>query len=533
MTIENEARTADESAVNTPNPSCKERSDAEVAAWLATTVHEGAQLRLDSREVQPGDIFCAIPGAHTDGRRFIRVAVARGAAGVLLEPSQTDAPVAGPEHHQLPVLAVPNLSKRLGAIAAHFYGNPSARMAGIAVTGTNGKTTTTFWTRELLDALDAPCAVIGTIGAFLQGERLPGPHLTTPDALSLERLYAQALSCGAKAFAVEASSVGLEQGRLDGSHFRAGIFTNLTRDHLDYHGTMEAYAAAKEILFTWPEMGAAIVNADDPLSERFAKTALAHGIPVWTIGLDGNARALAERVGATHVLDALEVAPSGHGMCFTLDFDGVKHEVSLPALGRFNVENALGAIAAVVSLGYALTDVLALVPALTCPPGRMQIVASKGMPLGVVDFCHTPDAITKAIESLLPTVRARGGRLWTVFGCGGDRDPGKRPMMGNIAARLSDEVVVTSDNPRTEEPQSIIDAIVAGCAGATNVRALVDRREAIYAAVLEATSQDVILVAGKGHENEQILCDGPHPFLDVEVLREAFNERRVVLHARD
>ena len=219
-------------------------------------------------------------------------------------------------------------------------------------------------------------------------------------------------------------------------------------------------------------------------------------------------------------------------MRFTLDFDGVKYEVSLPALGRFNVENALGAIAAVVSLGYAVTDVLAHVPALTCPPGRMQIVASKDMPLGVVDFCHTPDAIAKAIESLLPTVRARGGRLWTVFGCGGDRDPGKRPMMGDIAARLSDEVVVTSDNPRSEEPQSIIDAIVMGCAGATNVRTVVDRREAIHAAVLEAAPQDVILVAGKGHENEQILRDGPHPFLDAEVLREAFNERRVALNAR-
>ena len=504
-------------------------TDAEAAAWLLATAHEGAELRLDSREVRPGDIFCALPGTKTDGRRFIRVALARGAAGVILEPAE--APAAGPEHHQLPALAVPGLSRRLGAIAARFYGNPSEHMAGVAVTGTNGKTTTTFWTAELLDALSIPCAVIGTVGAFLKGERIPGPHLTTPDAPSLERIYAEARRRGARAFAVEASSVGLEQGRLDGSGFRTGVFTNLTRDHLDYHGTMEAYAAAKEILFSWPGLGAAVVNADDPLGERFARTAAGCGISVWTVGLDGRARTLARSLAAAHWLDALDVAPSGHGMRFVLDLDGERRDVELPAIGRFNVENALCAVAAVLSLGHAPDAVLGCVPSLTCPPGRMQTVHAEGMPLGVVDFCHTPDALAKAIESLKPTVRARGGRLWTVFGCGGDRDPGKRPMMGGIAERLSDEVIVTSDNPRSEDPDAIIAAVAAGCTGTGSVRTVTDRREAIHAAVLAAAPEDVVLVAGKGHENEQILRDGPHPFLDAEALREAFNERRARLRS--
>ena len=504
----------------------RDPDDGAVARWLANLVHEGAQLRLDSREVRPGDVFCAVPGAKADGRSFIRVAAARGAAGVIYETgdARETTPAA---HHPVASLGVAHLSARLGAIASAFYGDPSAKMAGVAVTGTNGKTTTTFWVSQLLGKLGLPAAVIGTVGVFLGAEKIPSPHLTTPDALSLQSIYAEVLAKGARAFAIEASSVGLEQGRMTGSHFRVGVFTNLTRDHLDYHHTMEAYAAAKEILFTWPGLESAVVNAGDPVSERFAATARANGAAVWATGREGAAEAFAQKHGCAHFLDAHRIAPTGRGTGFILSVDGVERVLHLPAIGLFNVDNALEALAAVLALGHPLEAVLPHLESLVPPPGRMQMVETEGMPLGVVDYGHTPDALEKAVTSLLPNARARGGRLWTVFGCGGDRDPGKRPMMGAVAAEHSDEVVITSDNPRSEDPQAIVEAVAAGCPGAENVRIVTDRREAIHAAVLAADPRDVVLVAGKGHESEQILKDGPHHFLDAEVLREAFNERRI------
>ncbi len=498
------------------------KTNREVVDWMHKLVHEGAEMKLDSREVRPGDIFCAIPGTKSDGRAFIRVAAARGAAGVIYEADGTPQG----EHYPVASLAVSHLASRLGEIAALFYGDASAGMTGVAVTGTNGKTTSTFWLGQLLTKLGAPAAVIGTVGVFFNGKKIPAPHLTTPDAVTLESLYARLAHDGAKAFAVEASSVGLEQGRLAGSHFRVGIFTNLSRDHLDYHHTMEAYADAKEILFRWPGLGAAVLNAEDPLSARFAATAKAHGIPVWTTGREGKGEALREASGAAHALDAFDCRSTGRGMAFTLRFEGESREVLLPAVGLFNVENALEVIAAMLALGFSLDDVVRGVAALEPPPGRMQPVYSEGMPLGVVDFCHTPDALQKALESLAPGVHARGGKLWTVFGCGGDRDPGKRPIMGAIAAKLSDHVIVTSDNPRSEDPESIVREVAAGAAGAENVRIVTDRREAIHEAILEAAPEDLVLVAGKGHESEQILKDGPHHFLDAEVVREALNERR-------
>ena len=391
-------------------------------AWLKDLAHPGAHLRLDSREVKPGDIFCAVPGEKVDGRTFIRVAAARGAAGVIYEAETSQRP----EHYPLPAKPVEHLRERLGEIAARFYDEPSAHMTGVAVTGTNGKTTTTFWTASLLTALGSPSGIIGTVGVFFAGRQIPAPHLTTPDAASLQGILKDLEETGAKSFVMEASSVGLDQGRMKGTHFKVGVFTNLSRDHLDYHQTMEAYGEAKGLLFAWPGLKAAVLNASDAWSRKYAD----------------------------------------------------------------------------------------------------------GMPLGVVDFGHTPDALEKAIECLIPNARARGGRLWTVFGCGGDRDAGKRPIMGEIAARLSDQVIVTSDNPRTENPQAIVDAIMQGVQAVPGAdqrtMAVVDRREAIHRAVFAADAKDIILVAGKGHECEQILNDGPHHFVDGEVLREAFNECRAV-----
>lgn len=501
-------------------------TNAAAAEWLRSLAHAGARLRLDSREVKPGDIFCAVPGEHADGRAFIRVAEARGAAGVIYEAESTQRP----EHYPLATRPVERLRERLGDIASRFYGDPSAAMTGVAVTGTNGKTTVTYWTSQLLTRLGAPAGVIGTTGVFFGGRQIPGPHLTTPDAASLQGIFADLRDAGARAFAMEASSVGLEQGRMTGTHFCTAVFTNLSRDHLDYHGTMEAYGAAKGLLFAWPGLKHAVLNAADSWSRRYAEIARSAGAEIWLTGSEGAAAKLAAEIGAEHALDAFDARPSGHGMRFRLEADGKAFEVDLPAIGLFNVENVLQAAAAAAACGMPLAAAVEAIPALTPPPGRMELFAAEGMPLGVVDFCHTPDALEKAIESLIPSARARGGRLWTVFGCGGDRDAGKRPIMGGIAARTSDRVVITSDNPRSEDPQAIVDQIAQGAqgeAGAASAEIIVDRREAIHHAVFAAAPEDIILVAGKGHECEQILKDGPHRFSDGEVLREAFNERRV------
>ena len=453
-------------------------------AWLKDLAHPGAHLRLDSRAVKPGDIFCAVPGEKVDGRTFIRVAAARGAAGVIYEAETSQRP----EHYPLPAKPVEHLRERLGEIAARFYDEP--------------------------------------------GRQIPAPHLTTPDAASLQGILKDLEETGAKSFVMEASSVGLDQGRMKGTHFKVGVFTNLSRDHMDYHRTMEAYGEAKGLLFAWPGLKAAVLNASDAWSRKYADAAQKNGSEIWVTGLEGEAAAFGQAFGAAHVLEAKHIEPSHRGMRFTLVCDKREFPVELHALGTFNVENALEAAAAAAACGHPIEKVVRALEALTPPPGRMQIFESDGMPLGVVDFGHTPDALEKAIECLIPNARARGGRLWTVFGCGGDRDAGKRPIMGEIAARLSDQVIVTSDNPRTENPQAIVDAIMQGVQAVPGAdqrtMAIVDRREAIHRAVFAADAKDIILVAGKGHECEQILNDGPHHFVDGEVLREAFNECRAV-----
>lgn len=492
------------------------RTTDSILAWLRGLAHEGARLVLDSRRVRPGDVFVAVPGAAADGRNFIRVAAARGAAGALME-----ADGALPEHHPVPTLDVENLLPRLGEIASGFYGEPSAQMTGVAVTGTNGKTTTTHWIAALFSALGTKSAVMGTVGTTLGGVRFEAPALTTPDAASLQGLLADLKRAGADAFAVEASSIGLVQGRLSGTHFRTAVFTNLTRDHLDYHGTMEAYADAKAILFAWPGLKNAVINADDPAGERMAAVAKKAGVRVWSYSTEG--RTLPD---ADETLEARNLRATAEGMAFELVWRGVFCPVDFPQTGFFNASNLLAALAVVFAEGHAPEDVLAHVAGLHAPAGRMERVRSgEGpAPLVLVDYAHTPDALEKALESLAPVARARGGELWCVFGCGGDRDPGKRPMMGRTAAALADHVVVTSDNPRTEDPDAIIREVVAG---APEARVEADRRLAIVSAIGAAAAEDVILVAGKGHEDYQEIMGVKHPFLDHEAVREGLLERRV------
>ena len=275
-------------------------------AWLKDLAHPGAHLRLDSRAVKPGDIFCAVPGEKVDGRTFIRVAAARGAAGVIYEAETSQRP----EHYPLPAKPVEHLRERLGEIAAHFYDEPSAHMTGVAVTGTNGKTTTTFWTASLLTALGSPSGIIGTVGVFFAGRQIPAPHLTTPDAASLQGILKDLEETGAKSFVMEASSVGLDQGRMKGTHFKVGVFTNLSRDHMDYHQTMEAYGEAKGLLFAWPGLKAAVLNASDAWSRKYADAAQKNGSEIWVTGLEGEAAAFGQAFGAAHVLEAKHIEPS-------------------------------------------------------------------------------------------------------------------------------------------------------------------------------------------------------------------------------
>ena len=311
-------------------------------AWLKDLAHPGAHLRLDSREVKPGDIFCAVPGEKVDGRTFIRVAAARGAAGVIYEAETSQRP----EHYPLPAKPVEHLRERLGEIAARFYDEPSAHMTGVAVTGTNGKTTTTFWTASLLTALGSPSGIIGTVGVFFAGRQIPAPHLTTPDAASLQGILKDLEETGAKSFVMEASSVGLDQGRMKGTHFKVGVFTNLSRDHLDYHQTMEAYGEAKGLLFAWPGLKAAVLNASDAWSRKYADAAQKNGSEIWVTGLEGEAASFGQAFGAAHVLEAKQIEPSHRGMRFTLVCDKREFPVELHALGTFNVDNALEAAAA-------------------------------------------------------------------------------------------------------------------------------------------------------------------------------------------
>ncbi len=491
-----------------------EEKIAEIVTTLKGYAREGSRLRLDSREVSPGDVFVAVPGARVDGRTFIPVAVARGAAAILLETPTAPLPAAG-----VPSVTVTGLTEQLGSIAAAFYQHPTRQMRGVAVTGTNGKTTTTHWIAELLTRLGEPCAVLGTVGAKLGARTFESPELTTPDAVSLQGLYQQVQEAGAKAFAIEASSVGLDQGRLTGSDFVVGVFTNLTLDHLDYHKTMQAYSDAKAKLFAWPRLKAAVINADDPASVQMARVAADHGVMVYSTSQTG-----ARLDGAAHTILASDVVLTGEGTQFTLTVDGVSESVHIAQVGIFNVSNTLQAVASVLALGYPREDVLAQLGTLPSPPGRMELLKSERAPLGVVDYSHTPDALEKAIQSLRPVAQARSGALWVVFGCGGDRDRTKRPIMGKIAYDLADHAVVTSDNPRSEDPDAIIAEIVAGLANVT-VRA--DRREAIRYAIIQAQPEDVVLVAGKGHETYQIIKGVHHYFSDQEVIKEAFNERRI------
>lgn len=463
-----------------------------------------ADLTTDSRHVTRGTVFLAYPGSRLDGRDYIAEAIAQGAAAVLWEREG----FAWNPAWSVPNLAVDGLRERASEIAGRVYGDPSSQLWMAGVTGTNGKTSVSQWVAQAFDDLGRRAAVVGTLGNGLVGERIEGRN-TTPDAVLLQRALADFLRRGASVAAVEVSSHGLVQGRTTAVKFDAAVFTNLTRDHLDYHGTMAAYAEAKFQLFSARGLRHAIVNVDDAVGVEYARRLRGAPLETITYGLTGGR------------LRASGVSQSGEGLRFDVAGEWGGAEIRVPVLGAFNVSNLLAVLGTLLAGGVAFDLAVAAISRLRPVPGRLERLGGGDQPLVVVDYAHTPDAMEKALAALRPVV-SPGGRLLCVFGCGGDRDAGKRALMGAAAARHADRVFVTSDNPRGEDPQSIIDQILEGARGA---EADADRQVAIYRAVQSARSGDVVLLAGKGHETWQEIAGVRHPFSDAEVALGALAEQ--------
>lgn len=465
-----------------------------------------ADLTADSRAVKMGSIFVAYPGTVLDGRAYIAEAIAKGAAAVIWERGG----FGWDDRWPVPNLGVENLRARVSELAGLVYGNPSDALWMAGVTGTNGKTSVSQWIASASNSLGRRSAVIGTLGNGLVGERVEGRN-TTPDPIVLQRLLAEYLRRGARNVAMEVSSHGLHQGRVAGIKYDVAVFTNLTRDHLDYHGTMEAYAQAKFSLFSARGLSHAVVNVDDEHGARLASRLEGSGLEVITYGCHPRAGG-DPRPGPR--LRGDDVRLSEAGVRFQVASEWGRGEVAARVLGAFNVSNLLAVLGALLAQGIPFDAAVAAVGGLEPVPGRLERVGGGTLPLVVIDYAHTPDALEKALAALRPTVAA-GQRLVCVFGCGGDRDPGKRPIMGEVAARLADHVIVTSDNPRSENPNEIIEQIVAGIG--KPYEAIEDRQVAIFSAVAHATAGDVVLLAGKGHETYQEIAGTRHPFNDREV----------------
>ena len=477
-----------------------------------------ADLTADSRAVKMGSIFVAFPGTVLDGRQFIAEAIARGATAVLWERAGFE----WDERWDVPNLGIDNLRGRISEIAGHIHGNPSESLWMAGVTGTNGKTSVAQWIACASDWLGRRAAVLGTLGNGMVGERVEAKN-TTPDPILLQRSLAEYLRRGARAVAMEVSSHGLHQGRVAGIKFDVAIFTNLTRDHLDYHRTMEEYAEAKFRLFGARGLRHAVINVDDEWGRNFA--ARLEGGPLEVITY-GTSRELGPRLRGgdkkTPRLRGDDIQLSEEGVRFRVESEWGSGEVRAGVLGAFNVSNLLAVLDALLAQGIAFDRALEAVSALEPVPGRLERLGGGALPLTVIDYAHTPDALEKALQALRPAV-AKGHRLVCVFGCGGERDPGKRSLMAEAAARLADHVVVTSDNPRGEDPHAIIGQIVAGL-GSRPAEAIEDRQVAIFTAVHHARPGDVVLLAGKGHETYQEIAGVRHPFSDREVATAALAE---------
>jgi UDP-N-acetylmuramoyl-L-alanyl-D-glutamate--2,6-diaminopimelate ligase len=484
----------------------------QAADWLRLRIL--GMLHSDSRQVQAGDGFLAWPGAAVDARRFVPAAMQAGAAACLIE--RRDAEQFGLDMEDQRLGVYEGLRSAAAAIAAAFYGEPSHDLEVLAVTGTNGKTSTAWWLSQALTHLGRRCALVGTLGIGEPGAMVHN-GLTTPDPVLLQRELRRLAGEGIKACAMEASSIGLEEGRLDATRICTAIFTNFTQDHLDYHGSMAAYWQAKARLFDWPGLGAAVVNIDDTQGARLAgELARRSGLDLWTVSLQSRAR-----------LQATGLRQEGSVMRFEVqEAGGDSVQVGAPVVGSYNVSNLLGVVAALRAMGVPLAEAAQVCGQLTPVPGRMQSQGGEGEPLVVIDYAHSPDAVSKVLAALQPVARARGGKLWCVVGCGGDRDPGKRPLMAAAAEQAADCLVLTSDNPRSEDPERILADMVAGLREPARVPVLPQRGQAIARAVLDAAPADVVLLAGKGHEDHLEVQGQRLPFSDATQAQAALKARR-------
>jgi UDP-N-acetylmuramoyl-L-alanyl-D-glutamate--2,6-diaminopimelate ligase len=441
-------------------------------------------IQLDSRKVSPGDLFLAMPGAMHDGRQFIEQAVANGAAAVVAE-----APVAGfVDEIPVPLVELPELRLEAGLLAARFYRNPSRDLHMVGVTGTNGKTTTSRLIAQLGRSLGKPCGVIGTLGATLEDDVVEAAN-TTPDAVAMQRQLGQWRDQGVFAVSMEVSSHALEQGRVNGVEFETAVYTNLSHDHLDYHGSMDAYGRAKLRLFTMAGLRHAVINIDDEFAPQ-VQAVVDPDVQVLTYSASGGAA------------DVRVENPQFHsgGVRGELHSPWGSAQFNSPLPGDFNLANLAAAVSALALAGEELRAILEVVPRLQPVPGRMQAIPNTLGLQVIVDYAHTPDALEQVLRALQPHV---SGALVTVFGCGGDRDKTKRQLMGRVACELSDKVVVTSDNPRSESPADIVRDIASGCSGDYSL--VVDRAEAIAQALTDASAGDCVVIAGKGHEDYQIV----------------------------
>ncbi|WP_028635186.1 UDP-N-acetylmuramoyl-L-alanyl-D-glutamate--2,6-diaminopimelate ligase [Pseudomonas parafulva] len=461
------------------------------------------ELTLDSRQVRPGDLFLAVPGAKIDGRGHIADALARGAAAVAYEEQGANVlPLT-----DVPLIPVKGLVAQLSDIAGRFYGDPGRQLNLLGVTGTNGKTSVTQLVAQALDALGQRCGLIGTLGTGFYGELQSG-RLTTPDPIAVQATLYDLKKQGAKAVAMEVSSHALEQGRVAALDFDIAVMTNLSRDHLDYHGSMQAYEAAKAKLFAWPSLRCQVVNLDDTFGQR-----LADAYARRPVGDHIETRLISyslENPDAT--LFCREAVFTDEGVCATLVTAQGERTLRSQLLGRFNLSNMLAAVASLLALDYALDEILKITPQLQGPVGRMQRLGGGSKPLVVVDYAHTPDALDKVLEALRPHAH---GQLLCLFGCGGDRDRGKRPLMAEVAERLADRVLVTDDNPRSEDPQRIFDDIRPGFSAPDAVAFVSGRGAAIAQLIAGAAADDVIVLAGKGHEDYQEINGERHAFSDL------------------
>ena len=465
---------------------------------------EVSGIAQDSRIVKSGDLFFARNGVNHKGIDYVSSAAAEGAVAAIVD--QAELAAADPIDVAIPLIGVADVAAQIGEVASRFYGEPSRHMKMVGVTGTNGKTSCAHYIAQVLQSCGETAALIGTVGNGLLGQLNEATH-TTPDAVSLQALLAKLRSQGATAVVMEVSSHALDQHRVSGVHFDAAGFTNLSRDHLDYHGDMESYGAAKARLFNEMDIDHQAVNIDDDYGRRI-------------LAVKDNQDRISFGESSEALVRASNVELSAIGIQAKITTPWGTLELQTGLIGRFNLSNLLLTIAVTGKMGISVQQLAPAINAICPVPGRMQLV-NRSQPLVVVDYAHTPDALEKALQALRKHCRAQ---LWCVFGCGGDRDTGKRAEMAMIAEQLADVVVVTSDNPRTEDPQLIIDMILQGFSTSESVITEPDRARAIATAVKQLSREDILLIAGKGHENYQDIQGTKMPFDDVEIARQFIAE---------